>query len=134
IGQPKIFTVLTSIAIIMIYLAYLMVTWPLLMKRLQGQWPPADLAAGGYFTMGRWGMLVNVVAVLWGAGMALNLAWPREAVYGAPWYNTWGAFVYIALILGAGLGWYAIKGRHHLGTLASHAATDAPSGVGRAAG
>jgi amino acid transporter len=120
IGQPKIFTVLTSIAVIMIYLAYLMVTGPLLLKRLQGRWPPADLAAGGYFTMGRWGMFVNIVAVLWGAGMALNLAWPREAVYGTPWYNTWGAFVYIAAILGAGLGWYALRGRHHIGTLDSH--------------
>jgi len=122
IGQPKIFTVLTSIAVIMIYLAYLMVTGPLLMKRLRGQWPPADLAAGSYFTMGRWGLLVNVVAVLWGAGMALNLAWPREAVYGTPWYNTWGAFAYTGVILGTGLLWYAIKGRHHIGTLASHAA------------
>ena len=36
IGQPKIFTVLTSIAIIMIYLAYLMVTGPMLKKRLPG--------------------------------------------------------------------------------------------------
>ncbi|HEX4268019.1 MAG TPA: amino acid permease [Steroidobacteraceae bacterium] len=120
IGQPKIFTVLTSIAVIMIYLAYLLVTIPLLKKRLAGQWPPPDLAASGYFTMGRWGMFVNIVAVLWGAGMALNLAWPREAVYGAPWYNTWGAFVYIAVILGAGLWWYASKGRRHIGTLASH--------------
>ncbi len=123
VGQPKIFTVLTSIAVIMIYLAYLMVTAPLLMKRLRGQWPPADLAAGGYFTMGRWGLLVNVVAVLWGAGFALNLAWPREAVYGLPWYNTWGAFVYIAVILGSGLIWYALRGRHQIGTLASHAVT-----------
>src|SRR5579862_2470353 len=121
IGQPKIFTVLTSIAVIMIYLAYLMVMAPLLKKRLLGQWPPADLAAGGYFTMGRWGLLVNVAAVLWGAGMALNLAWPREAVYGTPWYNTWGAFAYTTVILGAGLLWYGVKGRHHIGTLASHA-------------
>src|SRR5215475_10413822 len=82
IGQPKIFTVLTSIAVIMIYLAYLMVTGPQLLKRLRGQWPPPDLAAGGYFSMGRWGLLINAFAVLWGAGMALNLAWPREAVYG----------------------------------------------------
>jgi urea carboxylase system permease len=123
IGQPKIFTVLTSIAVIMIYLAYLMVTGPLLRKRLLGQWPPADLAPGGYFTMGGWGTFVNIVAVLWGFGMALNLAWPREAVYGTPWYNTWGAFVYIAVILGAGLCWYAGKGRHHIGTLASHTLT-----------
>jgi urea carboxylase system permease len=120
IGQPKIFTVLTSIAVIMIYLAYLMVTAPLLKKRLQGQWPPADLAAGGYFTMGRWGLWVNLVAVLWGLGMAINLAWPREAVYGTPWYNTWGAFIYIAAILGAGLAWYGLRGGRHIGTLASH--------------
>ncbi len=125
IGQPKIFTVLTSIAVIMIYLAYLMVTGPLLMKRLRGDWPPPDLAAGGYFTMGRWGLLVNALAVLWGAGMALNLAWPREAIYGTPWYNTWGAFAYTGVILGAGLLWYLFKGRHHIGCLASHAAPGA---------
>ncbi len=46
IAQPKIFTVLTSIAIIMIYLAYLMVTGPLLKKRLQGQWPPSGSQGG----------------------------------------------------------------------------------------
>ena len=126
IGQPKIFTVLTSIAIIMIYLAYLMVTGPMLKKRFQGQWPPPDLKEGGYFTMGRWGMLVNIVAVVWGVGMALNLAWPRSAVYGDPWYNTWGAFVYIGVILGAGLVWYFVKGRNHIGTLKSHAAEVAP--------
>lgn len=122
VGQPQIFTVLTSIAIIMIYLAYLMVTGPMLKKRLQGQWPPKDLKAGGYFTLGRWGLLVNILAVLWGVGMALNLAWPRPEVYGTPWYNTWGAFIYIGVILGSGLLWYVIKGRKHLGTLASHAA------------
>jgi urea carboxylase system permease len=122
IGQKQIFTVLTSIAIIMIYLAYLMVTGPMLKKRFQGQWPPKDLKEGGYFTMGKWGMAVNIVAVVWGIGMALNLAWPREAVYGVGWYNAWGAFIYIGVILGAGLLWYGVKGRHHIGTLESHAA------------
>jgi hypothetical protein len=97
-----------------------MVTAPLLKQRLEGRWPPPDLAAGGYFTLGRWGLFVNCVAVLWGAGMSINLAWPREAVYGSPWYNTWGAFIYIAAILGAGLGWYRVKGCHHIGTLPSH--------------
>ena len=125
IANPQIFTVLTSIAIIMIYLAYLMVTGPMLKKRFQGQWPPADLKEGGYFTMGKWGLPVNIFAVLWGSLMALNLAWPRADVYGTPWYNTWGAFVYIGVILGAGLLWYFIKGRHHIGTLKSHAAETA---------
>lgn len=122
VGNPTIFTVLTSIAIIMIYLAYLMVTGPMLKKRLKGEWPPKDLKAEGYFTMGRWGMAVNIFAVLWGVGMALNLAWPRAEVYGEGWYNTWGAFIYIGVILGLGLLWYGVKGRHHIGTLASHAA------------
>ncbi len=36
--------------------AYLMVTGPMLKKRLKGgEWPPKDLKEGGYFTMGRWG-------------------------------------------------------------------------------
>jgi urea carboxylase system permease len=122
IAQPKIFTVLTSIAIIMIYLAYLMVTGPMLKKRFQGEWPPKDLKEGGYFTMGKWGLPVNIFAVLWGALMALNLAWPRAAVYGEGWYYEWGAFIYIGVILGAGLLWYGLKGRHHIGTLKSHAA------------
>jgi urea carboxylase system permease len=121
IGQPKIFTVLTSIAIIMIYMAYLMVTGPLLKKRFQGQWPPKDLKEGGYFSMGKWGLPVNILAVVWGVGMAINLAWPREAVYGEGWYYSWGAFIYIGVILGFGLLWYAIKGRNHIGTLESHA-------------
>ncbi|OZE94669.1 APC family permease [Rhodococcoides fascians] len=123
VGQPQIFTVLTSIAIIMIYLAYLMVTGPLLVKRFKGEWPPKDLKPGGYFTMGRAGLIVNLVAVVWGAGMALNLAWPRVAVYGSPWYNTWGAFVYIGVILVLGLAWYGTTGRRHIGTLKSHAST-----------
>ena len=53
IGQPKIFTVLTSIAVIMIYLAYLMVTVPLLMKRLLGLpaavVPPPERPIGDLF-------------------------------------------------------------------------------------
>jgi amino acid transporter len=121
VGQPQIFTVLTSIAIIMIYLAYLMVTAPMLMKRLKGEWPPKGPESGGYFSLGRWGLPVNVLAVLWGVAMAVNLAWPREAVYGAPWYNTFGAFLYIGVILGSGLLWYAVRGRRSIGTLASHA-------------
>ena len=31
--------------------------------------------------------------------------------------------MYTGVILGAGLLWYAVKGRHHIGTLASHAVT-----------
>lgn len=121
INQPSIFTVLTSIAIIMIYVAYLMVTAPMLLRRFQGRWPTPERRDDQFFTMGRWGLPVNIVAVVWGAGMALNLAWPRTEVYGAGWYNTWGAFIYIGAIAGVGLICYFLVGRQGIGTLTSHA-------------
>jgi urea carboxylase system permease len=122
INSPTIFTVLTSIAIVMVYIAYLLVTAPMLVQRVKGNWPPPDLKADGYFTLGRWGMWVNIAAVLWGVGMGLNVAWPREEVYGAGWYNTWGAFIYIGVIGAGGLLWYFITGSKSIGILKSHAA------------
>ncbi|ADG98917.1 amino acid permease-associated region [Segniliparus rotundus DSM 44985] len=119
IGQPQIFTVVTSIAVLMIYLAYLLVTAPMLVQRLRGQWPKQQNRKK-YFHMGRWGLVVNILAVLWGVGMAVNLAWPREEVYGASWYNTWGAFLYIGVILGSGLVWLYGWGRRHIGVIAAH--------------
>ena len=53
IRQPQIFTVITSIGIIMIYIAYLLVTVPMLRKRLRGEWPPKDAKEQGYFTLGK---------------------------------------------------------------------------------
>ena len=50
IGNDQIFTVITSIGIIMIYIAYLLVTVPMLGKRLRGEWPPKDAEEKGYFT------------------------------------------------------------------------------------
>jgi urea carboxylase system permease len=125
IRQPQIFTVVTSIAIVMVYLAYLLVTVPMLISRLRGRWPRPG---GGerYFSLGRWGLPVNVLAVLWGAGMALNIAWPRAEVYNATepyhWYLRWGAFVFIGAILGVGLLWYLLRQRHRSGVLPEHAA------------
>jgi urea carboxylase system permease len=126
VGNPQIFTVITSIAIIMIYIAYLLVTVPMLFARLRGDWPGPNAGRDGYFSLGRWGLPVNVVAVLWGAGMALNLIWPRQEVYNATepfhWYLQWGAVLFIGVIVAVGLAWYLIRGRHHVGTLPEHMA------------
>ena len=121
IGTPEIFTAVTSVAVIMIYVAYVLVTGPLLIKRLRGEWPDADGKRSGYFSLGRWGLPVNIIAVLWGAGMALNLAWPREAVYGSGALR-WIAFIFIGAIVAIGLGWFYAKGRHQLGCLPEHMA------------
>jgi hypothetical protein len=50
----------------MIYIAYLLVTVPMLRKRLKGEWPVED-AKEGYFTLGKLGLPVNFLAVGWGA-------------------------------------------------------------------
>jgi urea carboxylase system permease len=135
IRQPQIFTVLTSIAVVMIYLAYLLVTVPMLLARLRGRWPSPDPGGaddGRYFSLGRWGLPVNVLAVLWGGGMALNLAWPRREVYNATephhWYLQWGAFVFIGAIALTGLAYYLLRQRHRSGVLAEHALPPAMAG------
>ena len=120
IGEPKIFTAVTSVAVIMIYLAYLLVTAPMLRKRLRGEWPEPG-ASPGYFSLGRFGLPVNILAVVWGAAMALNLAWPRSEVYGEG-ALAWIAFIFIGAIVVIGLTWYLAKGRHQVGTLPEHMA------------
>ena len=105
IGNQRVFSVLISVAIILFYLAYLCVTGPLLLARLRGDWPKPD--HGPYFSLGRWGMPVNIVAVVYQLIAIVNLAWPREDIYGADhWYFQYGAFVFIGLIVGAGAIYY----------------------------
>jgi amino acid transporter len=120
IRQPQIFTVVTSIGIIMIYLAYLGVTAPMLVARLRGKWQPAE----GKFSLGRWGLPVNLLAVVWGAAMTVNLIWPRASVYNATapfhWYLRWGAVLFVAVIAGGGFAYYWFVQRHRTKVLAEH--------------
>ncbi|MGW2248760.1 APC family permease [Kitasatospora sp. NPDC001660] len=105
IGNQRVFYILTSVAIILFYIPYLMVTGPMLLRRLRGQWPGPG--HGPYFNLGRWGLPVNAFAVLYGAAMTVNLAWPRAAVYGNDhWYYQWGAVVFTAVITAVGLCLY----------------------------
>jgi hypothetical protein len=80
-----VFAALTSTCIVMLYVAYLCVTAPLLYRRLQG-WPKnageqLDEAGKPVFSLGRWGLPINLVAVAYGLAMAINLAWPRAEVF-----------------------------------------------------
>jgi urea carboxylase system permease len=101
IGNQRAFFVLTSTAIILFYIPYLLVTGPMLLRRLRGHWPGAD--HGPYFRMGRFGTVVNAFAVLYGLAMTINLFWPRGAVYGTDhWYYQWGALLTSALVVVVG--------------------------------
>jgi urea carboxylase system permease len=123
IRQPQIFVVITSIGIIMIYIAYLLVTMPMLKARLQGRWRPEDTPKG-YFSLGKWGLPINIGAVVWGIGMAVNLAWPRASIYNATepfhWYLKWGAVLFIGIVMGGGFLYYWLVQRHKTGTLEAH--------------
>ena len=82
IGNAALFTTLSSVCIVMLYLAYLLVTVPMLLSRLRGDWNrTGQTMPGDLFSLGRWGLPVNILAVLYGAVMVVNLAWPRPEVY-----------------------------------------------------
>jgi len=109
IGNQRVFSVLVSVAIILFYLAYLCVTAPMLLARLRGDWPRPN--HGPYFSLGRWGLLVNAVAVAYGTIAVVNLAWPREEIYGADhWYFQYGAFVFVGfLAIAGGLYYFLVQ-------------------------
>jgi amino acid transporter len=124
--QPAIFTILSSISIVLIYLSYLLVTVPLLRKRFLRKWPLADDVSEPGFCMGKWGVPVNILAVLWGAAMTVNLVWPRPEIYNSvppfEWYLQWGGVMFVAAVIIGGTLLYRLKIRHQTGVLAEHAA------------
>ncbi|GAA2774673.1 APC family permease [Saccharopolyspora taberi] len=124
IGQPQIFSAVTSLAIILIYVSYLLVTIPMLIARLRGKW--SSKKQEGRFCLGRFGLPVNVLAVLWGLGMTINLAWPRQEVYNATppfhWYLQWSAALFVGIAAVGGFAYYWFVQRHRVGVLADHAA------------
>lgn len=84
VGNSAIFATLASVCIILIYLAYLLVTGPLLYRRIKG-WPgnakAVDAEGKPLFTLGKVGIAVNAMAVLYGSLMVVNLAWPRPEIF-----------------------------------------------------
>jgi urea carboxylase system permease len=121
IANQSAFLTLTSVAIVMFYLCYLGITGPMLIRRMRGTWPKPD--HGPYFSLGRWGTLVNLGAVVYGAVVAFNIAWPRAAVYGSAWYFKWGAYEFIGATILVGLVWYfSVYARKPIEVIESHRA------------
>lgn len=56
----------------MIYLSYFLGNLAILRARLRG-WPKTDAP----FKLHRWGLVVNIVGLLYGGSMLVNFAWPR---------------------------------------------------------
>ncbi|MFD7441194.1 amino acid permease [Streptomyces sp. NPDC059909] len=117
--SPEALLAIGTTCIVMVYLAYAMVTGPMLVRRLRGQWGtphPDDRDEKGdpLFTLGRWGLPINALALVYGIAMTLNLAWPRAEVYdpsGGHWYFQWFTLLFVGGSLVAGATYRALRGR-----------------------
>ena len=99
LGNPAAFAAVTSTSVVIVYLAYLLVTVPALGARLGRRMPPKQ--AGG-FSLGRWGLAINLFAVIYGVAMMVNIAWPRQAVYdpaGTSWVLQYLALLFVAAVV-----------------------------------
>jgi len=91
VGNAGLFLGLASVCITLLYIAYLLVTVPLFVQRLRKNPVPDGVDENGQklFSLGRFGLLINGIAVAYGLAMAINLGWPRAEVYdpaGDGWY------------------------------------------------
>jgi hypothetical protein len=77
-----------------LYAMFSMTTGVGLYTRLTGRWDPAL----GELKLGRWGLIINIIAFLWSLFELINIAWPRTylASPDAPWWQIWA----VPLVLG----------------------------------
>ena len=102
----------------MIYFSYFLGNLAILRDRLRG-WPRTDAP----FKLHGWGLVINVVALLYGGAMLVNFAWPRIQSNPTPkqsavldfhmgWLNgipiLWTVFVFLVVVGGL---YYLIVGR-----------------------
>ncbi|MCY1415000.1 Putrescine importer PuuP [compost metagenome] len=86
---------IVGFAAIGIYLAFQMIVLAALYARARG-WKP-----NGKFNLGRWGLLVNIGALVYGIGAIINMAWPRTP--DAAWYINYSMVVSTVIVIGLGL-------------------------------
>jgi len=121
IDSTAIFTALASLCIAMLYLAYLGVTLPLLVTRIRHARTdhfPAGVDEDGkpLFSLGRWGVAVNGLAVVYQAVMVVNLMWPRVFIYDlspdGTWWLQWSALLVVGLTVALGAAYFVGRRLH----------------------
>jgi urea carboxylase system permease len=125
VNSPKLVEAIVAVAIIWANLAYLLVTAPLLVRRLRG-WPGQGGHTGpDIFGLGRWGLPVNLLAMTWSVALIVNMGWPRAETFGSAWYQRYAAVIFTSILLGIGTAYYWLVQRHKTGVLAEHRADSA---------
>lgn len=122
-GNPRIFSTIGAVAILLFYICYLLVIGPMLAARFRGEWPPQSEDHG--FSLGRWGLPVNIIAFFGALAVAVDVAWPRVEVYGEDhWYLQYGAFTFTGVILLIGIPYYFLVQRHRQDEVVAEHAVD----------
>ncbi|QEH34141.1 Putrescine importer PuuP [Aquisphaera giovannonii] len=131
VNLPRIIETLCSVAIVWANLAYLLVSYPLLAARLRG-WPDSEGPAP--FRLGRLGLVVNVLAVAWGAFLVVNMSWPRASIYGDDPAGKYAAALATGALVAIGLVYYMVARRRGFAVLSEHSAAAEPELPGPALG
>ncbi|OOG14704.1 APC family permease [Pseudomonas sp. C9] len=100
--------IIVSFAAIGIYLSFQMIVGGALFARIRG-WKPA-----GQFTLGGWGWIVNILALIYGLLAIANMSWPRTP--DAPWYSNYGILLTAAVVIVFGLFYMAVFKPYDKGT------------------
>jgi amino acid transporter len=95
-----------------IYISFQMIVAAALFSRLRG-WKPH-----GQFTLGRWGIVINIAALGYGVSSIINILWPRGAVDN--WYVHYSILLMVGMVVGSGAIYMALgrpydKGQHPAG-------------------
>lgn len=104
---PKVFELVTSIAILWANLAYWIVVAVQLKNRMKAA--RSGVKTQAQFNLGKWGFPVNILALIWSTFMVINVSWPRTATYGVEWYNQYAAWIYTAGLICVGVFIYYYK-------------------------
>ena len=104
---PKVFELVTSIAILWANLAYWIVVAVQLKNRFKSARSGVDTDAR--FSLGKWGFPVNILALAWSTFMVINVSWPRTATYGLEWHQQYSAWIYTAGLICVGVLIYYFK-------------------------
>jgi urea carboxylase system permease len=126
VNLTRIIETLCSVAIVWANLAYLMVTFPLLIKRMGG-WPGTvegrpEANSTPRAAQRLWGLSINLVSVAWGIFVIANMSWPRTAIYGTDPWGRYAAVLATAILIILGLTYYLAVQRWRTGILIEHAA------------
>ena len=126
-GFSGFLDLIVPVAILWANLSYVLVTWPFLVRRFKSRAIHGTAIDKDRFSLGKWGLLVNVLAVVWGVLCVVNIGWPRPEVYGDEWYKQHGATLFTLALVAFGAVYYALVQRQKVGILKEHRPTGQPT-------